>query len=80
MVSAGWVRREDIDGLGEVDMIRRNVFAQKDHSIRWSLIAAALALSLGFYAEHALATDESAAATAAIEQEAPAPITETASS
>ena len=61
-------------------MIRRNVLSQRDHTIKWSLVAAALALSLGLYAEHALATDENAAATAAVEQEAPAPIAKTTTS
>jgi hypothetical protein len=61
-------------------MIRRNVLSQADHTIRWSLIAAAFALSLGFYAQHALATQQDASSTVVVEQEATATVSDNSAS
>jgi hypothetical protein len=55
-------------------MIRRNLVAEKDtRVVKWSLLAAAFALSLGFYAETTLErhAETPAAATQTVEKVVP---------
>ncbi|MGH7446065.1 MAG: hypothetical protein ACRELT_00800 [Longimicrobiales bacterium] len=55
-------------------MIRRDVLRRDDRTVKWSLIAAAFALSLGLYAEHALTAQiETEPTTAVVQKAAPAP-------
>jgi hypothetical protein len=61
-------------------MIRRNVLSQTDHAVRWSLIAAAFALSLGFYAQRALGIQEDTGSTVVVEQEAPVTLSDNSAS
>lgn len=58
-------------------MIRRDVLAQRDNrTVKWALVAAMFALSLGAYAEHTLeAHGAESAATATVQQPAPVPPT-----
>ncbi|HEX6309440.1 MAG TPA: hypothetical protein VFZ69_14685 [Longimicrobiales bacterium] len=52
-------------------MIRRDVLRQRDNrSVKWSLLAAAFALSLGLYAEHGLRADVEEETTATVAEEA----------
>jgi hypothetical protein len=56
-------RREDIDGdrlMGEDEMIRRNIrHVERDpRAVKWSLVAAALALAIGGYAEMVMSAGE----------------------
>ena len=53
-------------------MIRRNVLRRDNRPVKWSLVAAAFALSLGFYAEHVLTAEIETEPTAAVVQKAPA--------
>lgn len=53
-------------------MIRRNVLRRDNRPVKWSLVAAAFALSLGFYAEHVLTAEIETEATTAVVQKAPA--------
>lgn len=53
-------------------MIRRDVLRRDNRPVKWFLVAAAFALSLGLYAEHALTT-ETDAQTAVVQKAAPAP-------
>lgn len=54
-------------------MIRRNVLKRDDRPVKWSLVAAAFALSLGFYAEHVLTAEvETETTTAVVQKAAPA--------
>jgi hypothetical protein len=61
-------RRDVIDheaaGRREVNMIRRNVIRHDQRVVRWSLVAAGLALSVGFYAQAGLESGEQAKAAA----------------
>lgn len=60
-------------------MIRRNVLKRDNRPVKWSLVAAAFALSLGFYAEHVLTAEVEVDTTTAVVQKAapaaPAPVT-----
>jgi hypothetical protein len=59
----------------EVTMIRRDVLRQRDNrTVKWSLVAAGFALSLGLYAEHALTAEtiETEPTTAVVQKAAPA--------
>lgn len=58
-------------------MIRRDVLTQRDNrTVKWSLMAAAFALSLGLYAEHALSVEvEEETTTSVVQEAAPAPAT-----
>ena len=59
--------------MPEVRMIRRNVLTRDNRPVKWSLVAAAFALSLGFYAEHALTAEiETDTTTAVVQKAAPA--------
>jgi hypothetical protein len=62
--------------LAEVNMVRRNVLSEKTHTIKWTLLVAAFALTLGMYAQRAIATEADAAATAAVGQTATPPTAE----
>lgn len=58
-------------------MIRRDVLTQRDNrTVKWALVAAVFALSVGAFAEHTLANAESTT-TATVQQ--PAPVAPTAS-
>jgi hypothetical protein len=64
-------RRLQIDEAVEGTMIRRDILRQRSNrSVKWSLVAATLALSAGLYAEHALSVETNEEA-AAVVQEAP---------
>ncbi|HEX6132784.1 MAG TPA: hypothetical protein VFZ24_02300 [Longimicrobiales bacterium] len=55
-------------------MIRREVLTQRDNrSVKWSLMAAAFALSLGFYAEHVLSVQVEEETATVAEEAAPVP-------
>ena len=56
-------------------MIRRDVLRQRDNrTVKWSLVAAGFALSLGLYAEHALTAETiDAEPTTAVVQKAARP-------
>jgi hypothetical protein len=43
--------------LREVAMIRRDVLKRDNRPVKWSLVAAGFALSLGLYAEHVLTAE-----------------------
>lgn len=65
---------DNIDAVAEGKMIRRNVLKPDNRPVKWSLIAAAVALSLGLYAEHVLTAQvEVEPATAVVQKTAPAP-------
>lgn len=54
-------------------MIRKNVLKRDNRPVKWSLVAAAFALSIGFYAEHALTAEvETETSTAVVQKAAPA--------
>lgn len=54
-------------------MIRRNVLKRDNRPVKWSLVAAAFALSIGFYAEHVLTAEiETDTSTAVVQKAAPA--------
>ena len=54
-------------------MVRRNVLKRDNRPVKWSLVAAAFALSLGFYAEHMLTAElETETTTAVVQKAAPA--------
>lgn len=56
-------------------MIRRDVLKRDNRPVKWSLVAAAFALSLGLYAEHALNVEiEQETTTAVVQKAAPAPV------
>jgi hypothetical protein len=54
-------------------MIRRDVLRRDNRPVKWFLVAAACALSLGLYAEHAMTTAETDSQTAVVQKAAPAP-------
>jgi hypothetical protein len=57
-------------------MIRRDVLRQRDNrTVKWFLVAAGLALSLGLYAEHTVTAEtiETDPTTAVVQKAAPAP-------
>ena len=54
-------------------MIRRDVLRRDNRPVKWFLVAAACALSLGLYAEHVITMTESDAQTAVVQKAAPAP-------
>lgn len=59
--------------MREVSMIRRDVLKRDNRPVKWSLIAAAFALSLGLYAEHVLTAElETDSTTAVVQKAAPA--------
>ncbi|HEX2166710.1 MAG TPA: hypothetical protein VHG09_05670 [Longimicrobiales bacterium] len=51
-------------------MIRRDVLKRDNRPVKWSLIAAAFALSLGLYAEHVLTAEVETDSTTAVVQKA----------
>lgn len=51
-------------------MIRRDVLKRDNRPVKWSLVAAAFALSLGFYAEHVLTVEVEVDTTTAVVQKA----------
>lgn len=54
-------------------MIRRDVLKRDNRPVKWSLVAAAFALSLGLYAEHVLTAEvETDNTTAVVQKTAPA--------
>lgn len=56
-------------------VIRRDVWKRDNRPVKWSLVAAALALSLGLYAEHVLTAEVETEPTAAVVQKAaPVPV------
>ena len=55
-------------------MIRRDVLKRDNRPVKWSLVAAAFALSLGLYAEHALNVEIEQETTAVVQKAAPAPV------
>jgi hypothetical protein len=59
----------------EVNMIRRDVLRRDNRPVKWSLVAAAFALSLGLYADHVLTAEvDSETTTAVVQKAAPAPV------
>lgn len=56
-------------------MIRRDVLKRDNRPVKWSLLAAAFALSLGLYAEHVLTVQQvEEDQTAVVQKAAPAPV------
>jgi hypothetical protein len=56
-------------------VIRRDVLRRDNRPVKWSLVAAAVALSLGLYAEHVLTAEvETEATTAVVQKAAPVPV------
>lgn len=58
--------------MREVAMIRRDVLKRDNRPVKWSLVAAGFALSLGLYAEHVLTAEvETDPTTAVVQKTAP---------